>query len=87
MPETDVVTRCKITAIAAWKDKSGNLRVGIGTKEEHLTPSDLRDISRRGANFIETRCESKAFKKAILTSLPITHDGLMRKIKETYGWA
>ena len=87
MPETDVVTRCKITAVAAWKDRSGNLRVGVGTKEEHLTPPDLRDISRRGANFIETRCESKAFKKAILTSLPITHDGLMRKIKETYGWA
>ena len=87
MPETDVVTRCKITAVAAWKDRSGNLRVGVGTKEEHLTPSDLKDISRRGANFIETRCESKAFKKAILTSLPITHDGLMRKIKRTYGWA
>ena len=86
MPDTDVVIRCKITAVAAWKDKSGNLRVGMGTKEEHLTPYELKDLARRGANFIETKCESKAFKKSILNALPMTHDGIRRKIKHVYGW-
>ena len=86
MPDTDVVIRCKITSIAAWKDKAGNLRVGTGTKEEHLTPYELKDIVMRGANFIETKCESKSFKKAISNALPVTHDGLLQKIKATYGW-
>ena len=86
MPNTDVVIRCKITSIAAWKDKAGNLRVGTGTKEEHLTPYELKDIVMRGANFIETKCESKSFKKAISNALPVTHDGLLQKIKATYGW-
>jgi len=86
MPDTDVVVRCKITSVAAWKDKAGNLRVGVGTKEEHLTPYELKDMVMRGANFIETKCESKAFKKSILNALPVTHDGLLQKIKATYGW-
>ena len=86
MPDTDVVIRCKITSIAAWKDKAGNLRVGTGTKEEHLTPYELKDIVMRGANFIETKCESKSFKKAISNALPVTHDGLLQKIKAAYGW-
>ena len=86
MPDTDVVVRCKITSIAVWKDKAGNMRVGTGTKEEHLTPYELRDIVIRGANFIETKCESKSFKKAISNALPVTHDGLLQKIKATYGW-
>lgn len=87
MPETDVTIRCKITVVAAWKDKSGNLRIGTGTKEEHMTPYELKDIAKRGANFIETKCESKAFKKAIINALPITHDGLLSKIKHVYGWS
>ena len=87
MPETDVTIRCKITTIAAWQDKSGNLRVGTGTKEEYMTPYELKDIAKRGANFIETKCESKAFKKAIINALPITHDGLLSKIKQIYGWS
>ena len=86
MPDTDVVVRCKITSIAAWKDKAGNLRVGTGTKEEHLTPYELKDIVMRGANFIETKCESKSFKKAISNALPVTHDGLLQKIKGVYHW-
>ena len=86
MPDTDVTIRCKITTIAAWQDKSGNLRVGTGTKEEYMTPPELKNISKRGANFIETKCESKAFKKAIINALPITHDGLLSKIKEIFGW-
>lgn len=86
MPDTDVVIRCKITSIAVWKDKAGNMRVGTGTKEEHLTPYELKDIVMRGANFIETKCESKSFKKAISNALPVTHDGLLQKIKATYGW-
>jgi len=86
MPDTNVTVRCKITSVAAWQDKVGNLRVGVGTKEEHLTPYELRDIVLRGANFIETKCESKASKKSIINALPITHNGLLRKIKETYGW-
>jgi len=86
MPDTDVTVRCKITSVAAWQDKAGNLRLGVGTKEEHLTPYELRDIVLRGANFIETKCESKASKKSIINALPITHDGLLSKIKETYGW-
>ena len=86
MPDTDVVVRCKITSIAVWKDKAGNMRVGTGTKEEHLTPYTLQDIVLRGANFIETKCESKSFKKAISNALPVTHDGLLQKIKATYGW-
>ena len=87
MPDTDVTIRCKITTIAAWQDKTGNLRVGTGTKEEHMTPPELKNISKRGANFIETKCESKAFKKAIINALPITHDGLLSKIKQIYGWS
>ena len=86
MPDTEVVMRCKVTAVAAWKDQAGNIRVGVATKEEHMTPFDLRDICRRGSNFIETKAESKAYKKAILVSLPITHDGLKRKIKKLYHW-
>ena len=86
MPDTEVVMRCKVTAVAAWKDQVGNIRVGVATKEEHMTPFDLRDICRRGSNFIETKAESKAYKKAILVSLPITHDGLKRKIKKLYHW-
>ena len=86
MPDTEVVMRCKVTAVAAWKDQAGNIRVGVATKEEHMTPFDLRDICRRGSNFIETKTESKAYKKAILVSLPITHDGLKRKIKKLYHW-
>ena len=86
MPDTDVVIRCKITSIAVWKDKAGNMRVGTGTKEEHLTPYELKDLVMRGANFIETKCESKSFKKAISNALPVTHDGLLQKIKATYGW-
>ena len=86
MPDTDVTVRCKITGVAAWRDKAGNLRIGGGTKEEHLTPYELRDIVLRGANFIETKCESKAFKKAIINALPITHAGLLSKIKKAYDW-
>jgi len=86
MPDTDVVMRCKVTAVAAWKDQIGAIRIGVATKEEHLTPFDLKDICRRGSNFIETRAESKAYKKAILVSLPITHDGLKSKIKKLYHW-
>jgi hypothetical protein len=86
MPDTDVVIRCKITAVAGWRDKNGGLRVGFGTKEEHLTPYELRDIVLRGANFIETKCLTKAEKKAISSALPITSDGLLSKIKLRYGW-
>lgn len=86
MPDTTVVTRCKITCVAGWRDGKGNLRIGVGTKEEYLTPPRLRDIASRGANFIETTCESKAYKKAILNALPITHDGLLAKIKVHYKW-
>ncbi len=86
MPDTDVVIRCKITGVAAWKDKAGNMHVGLGTKEELLTPYELRDIVKRGVNFIETKCETKAFKKSIMNALPITHDGLKSKIKKAYGW-
>jgi len=42
MPDTEVVMRCKVTAVAAWKDQAGNIRVGVATKEEHMTPFDLR---------------------------------------------
>ena len=86
MPDTDVTTRCKITSIAGWLDKKGDLHFGMGTKEEHLTPYKLKDIATRGANFIETMCESKSAKKSILGCLPITHDGLKSKIKTIYQW-
>jgi len=86
MPDTDVTVRCKITSIAGWQDKKGDLHFGMGTKEEHLTPYKLKDIATRGANFIETMCESKSAKKSILGCLPITHDGLLHKIKTIYGW-
>lgn len=86
MPDTDVTTRCKITSIAGWLDKKGDLHFGMGTKEEHLTPYKLKDIATRGANFIETMCESKSAKKSILGCLPITHDGLKSKIKTIYKW-
>jgi len=86
MPDTDVTVRCKITSIAGWRDKKGDLHFGMGTKEEHLTPYKLKDIATRGANFIETMCESKSAKKSILGCLPITHDGLLRKIEGIYGW-
>jgi len=86
MPDTDVTVRCKITSIAGWLDRKGDLHFGMGTKEEHLTPYKLKDIVTRGANFIETMCESKSAKKSILGCLPITHDGLKSKIKAIYGW-
>jgi predicted nucleic acid-binding Zn finger protein len=86
MPDTDVTVRCKVTGIAAWRDSYGGLHVGTGTKEEHITVSNLRDIATRGVNFVETTAETKAFKKAIGNALPITHDGLLQKIKQTYGW-
>ena len=86
MPDTDVTVRCKITTIAGWLDKKGDLHFGMGTKEEHLTPYKLKDIATRGANFIETMCETKSAKKSILGCLPITHDGLLSKIKAIYGW-
>lgn len=86
MPDTDVTISCKVTAIAAWRDNKGGLRVGTGTKEEHLTVYSLKDLASRGVNFVETSAETKAFKKAIINALPITHDGLLQKIKQTYGW-
>ena len=86
MPDTDVTVRCKITSIAGWLDKKGDLHFGMGTKEEHLTPYKLKDIATRGANFIETMCESKSAKKSVLNCLPITHDGLLRKIEGIYHW-
>lgn len=86
MPNTDVTVRCKITSIAGWRDKKGDLHFGMGTKEEHLTPYKLKDIATRGANFIETMCETKSAKKSILGCLPITHDGLLSKIEGIYHW-
>ena len=86
MPEVDIVTRCKVTVAAAWKDKSGNTRISVGVKEEILTPFELSDISKRGVNFIETKAITKASKKALLSVLPVTHDGLKSKIKEAYNW-
>lgn len=86
MPDTDVTVRCKITSIAGWRDKKGDLHFGMGTKEEHLTPYKLKDIATRGANFVETMCETKSAKKSILGCLPITHDGLLSKIKGIYHW-
>ena len=86
LPEVDVVTRCKVTVAAAWKDRSGNTRLSVGVKEEYLTPHDLSDISKRGATFIEAKAITKANKKALQSVLPITHDGLLSKIKEAYGW-
>ncbi len=86
MPDTDVTVRCRITSIAGWRDKKGDLHLGMGTKEEHLTPYKLKDIATRGANFVETMCETKSAKKSILGCLPITHDGLKSKIMDIYGW-
>lgn len=86
LPEVDVVTRCKVTVAAAWKDKRGNTRLSVGVKEEFLTPHDLLDISKRGATFIETKAITKASKKALLSVLPVTHDGLKSKIKRAYRW-
>ena len=86
MPEVDIVTRCKVTVVAAWKDKSGNTRISVGVKEELLTPFELSDIAKRGVNFIETKAITKASKKALLSVMPVTHDGLKSKIKEAYGW-
>ena len=86
MPEVDIVTRCKVTVVAAWKDKSGNTRISVGVKEEILTPFELSDISKRGVNFIEAKAITKASKKALLSVLPVTHDGLKSKIKEAYHW-
>ena len=86
MPDTNVTVRCKITSVAAWQDEAGNIRVGVGTKEEHLTPYGLSDIVLRGANSLETKCETKASKKSIINALPITHDGLLSKIKKVYEW-
>ena len=52
-----------------------------------MTPARLEDLKSRGSNFVEVTCESKAQKKAILNALPVTADGLKRKIKEAYGWS
>ncbi len=86
MPEVDIVTRCKVTVAAAWADENGNKRIALGVKEELLTPYDLADIASRGANFIETKAITKAVKKAIISVLPITHNGLKSKIKQAFSW-
>ena len=87
MGEVEVTTRCKVTSVAGWRDKNGNVRIGIGTKEEFLTPHDLADIARRGASFIRTKAETKSAKKAIINVLPVTAEGLLRKICRIYHWA
>jgi len=86
MPDQEVVSTARIMAMAGWLDENGNPQVEVGTKTQVMTPSDFRDVCRRGANFVETTAETKALKKCILNSLGITSDGLKRKIKETYGW-
>jgi hypothetical protein len=86
MPDVELVTRCRITSVAGWRDKSGDPHIGVGTKEEVLTPFELADIAKRGASFIRTKAETKSAKKAILNCLPITHDGLLQKIKAIYHW-
>jgi len=86
LPAVNIVTHCRITTIAGWKDKSGNVRVAAGTKEEYLTPHDLADISKRSSAFLLTKCETKSAKKAILNCLPVTDEGLLQKIKEIYKW-
>ena len=86
MGPVDITTRCKITTLSGWRDKAGNVRIGIGTKEEILLPHDLLDISRRGAAYIRTKCETKSAKKSIINALPVTAEGILRKIKQVYGW-
>jgi len=86
MGEVEVTTRCRVISIAGWRDKNGNVRIGIGTKEEFLTPHDLADIARRGASFIRTKAETKSAKKAIINVLPVTAEGLLRKICRIYHW-
>ena len=86
MGEVEVTTRCKVTSVAGWRDKNGNVRIGIGTKEEFLTPHDLADIARRGASFIRTRAETKSARKAVINALPVTVEGLLRKICRIYHW-
>ena len=86
MGEVDITVRCKITTVSGWRDKSGNIRIGIGTKEEILLPHDLLDISRRGAAYIRTKCETKSAKKSIINALPVTAEGILRKVKQVYGW-
>jgi len=86
MGEVEVTTRCKITSVAGWRDKNGNVRIGIGTKEEFLTPHDLADIARRGASFIRTKAETKSARKAVINALPVTAEGLLRKICKIYHW-
>ena len=86
MGEVEVTTRCRVISIAGWRDKNGNVRIGIGTKEEFLTPHDLADIARRGASFIRTKAETKSAKKAIINVLPVTAEGLLRKICKIYHW-
>lgn len=86
LPPVEVVTHCRITVAAAWRDRTGGIRVGIGVKEEYLLAHDLKDIVTRGSSFLIQRCLSKAEKKAILSALPITHNGLLSKLKQTYGW-
>jgi len=86
MGEVEVTTRCRVTSIAGWRDKNGNVRIGIGTKEEFLTPHDLADIARRGASFIRTRAETKSARKAVINALPVTVEGLLRKICKVYHW-
>ena len=86
MGEVDITTRCKITTLSGWRDKGGNVRIGIGTKEEILLPHDLLDISRRGAAYIRTKCETKSAKKSIINALPVTAEGILRKVKSVYGW-
>ena len=86
MGDVDITTRCKITTLSGWRDKGGNVRIGIGTKEEILLPHDLLDISRRGAAYIRTKCETKSAKKSIINALPVTAEGILRKVKSIYGW-
>jgi len=86
MGEVDITTRCKITTLSGWRDKAGNVRIGIGTKEEILTPHDLVDIVKRGASFIRTKAETKSARKSIINALPVTAEGILRKICRMYHW-
>lgn len=86
MGEVDITTRCKVTTLSGWRDNTGNIRIGIGTKEEILTPHDLADIVKRGASFIRTKAETKSARKSILNALPVTEEGIIRKICRIYHW-
>lgn len=81
--EEMVVVRSKIRA--SYTHPSGVILQSEATVLQKLNMNNLK--GGRGTDLTFRAVQSKAERKAILRVLPITHSGLLSKIKKIYGWS